>query len=97
MTVRSLQVKSQGGGTWLVEPVVSCLILSDMVTWRILVAGLCLTVLSLLAPRPSMGAPFLISDPYPINGDQHTRFVVITIKAQRKPRLSGGDDRRASK
>ena len=55
-------------------------ILSHMATWRILVAGLCLAVLCLLAPRPSTGEPFLISDPYPNKEDQPTRFVIIAGK-----------------
>jgi len=51
-----------------------------MVTWRILVAGLCLAVLCLLAPRPSTGEPYLICDPYPKNGDQPTRFLIVVGK-----------------
>jgi len=71
--------------------VVVCLILSYMVTWRVLVSGLCMAVLCLLAPRPSTGKPFLISDPYPKNEDQPTRFVIVegthrySVPAQRLP------------
>ena len=57
-----------------------CSILFHMATWRVLVAGLCLAVLCLLAPWPSTGEPFLISDPYPNNGDQPTRFVIVAGK-----------------
>jgi hypothetical protein len=57
-----------------------CLIFSHMVTWRILVAGLCLALLCLLAPRPSAGEPFLICDPYPNTGDQPTRFLIVVGK-----------------
>jgi len=62
------------------QRVVICPILSHMATWRILVAGLCLAVLYLLAPRPSTGEPFLISDPYPNNADQPTRFAIVVGK-----------------
>jgi len=70
---------------------VICLILSPMVTRRILAAGLCLAVLCLLAPMPSTGEPYLICDPYPKNGDQPTRFVIVagklkySVPAQRLP------------
>jgi hypothetical protein len=60
--------------------VMICLIFSHMVTWRILVAGLCLALLCLLAPRPSAGEPFLICDPYPNTGDQPTRFLIVVGK-----------------
>ena len=51
-----------------------------MGTRRILVAGLCLAVLCLFAPKPSWGEPFLISDPYPKNADQPTRFAIVAGK-----------------
>ena len=71
---------------------VICLILPPMVTRRILSAGLCLAVLCVFfAPRPSTGEPYLICDPYPKNGDQPTRFVIVagklkySVPAQRLP------------
>ena len=74
------RVKSLTSGTQRLQRDVIRLILSRMVTWRILAAGLCLAVLCLLAPRPSTGEPYLICDPYPKNGDQPTRFVIVAGK-----------------
>jgi len=56
------------------------IILYPMAKWSVLVAGICLAMLSLFAPKSSSGEPFLISDPYPKTGDQPTRFVVVAGK-----------------
>jgi hypothetical protein len=47
---------------------------------RILVAGVCLVMLSIFAPRSSSGRPFLVSDPYTNKKNQPTRFVVVAGK-----------------
>ena len=52
-------------------------ILNNMATRSVLVIGVCLAMLCFFAPRSSSGEPFLISDPYPNDKNQPTRFVIV--------------------